>query len=264
MTGVVIPGLGEKLRLLAQLADIGGWDGLSKRFNRKEKTLRYWGTGNDSRQPSMLPSEHLPALRKTIADAIKEDPASSIIDDLVNAPPGELRQVLLGRSGLALCDVIDTLGEPTNATLLKGRSATVELVRVERIPPKPVELKVALDIPFRFIISDFHRRAVTIILQKSPTAWGYLGSGSRDAQGNLHVPGQSGGGFATMVESTETGVHRFVVIGLPTEPPINLLRYLRNEIALDLSAVSAIAATLQKADKAKSTILFCDILIERS
>lgn len=263
MTGVAIPGLGEKLRLLAQLADLGGWTGLCQRLERRPGTIRYWGNGSDTRQPGILPSDRLPALRNTIAEAIKEDPTSQRIDELINAPPGELRDVLLGRSNLALREVIDALGQPANARLLKDRSSTIELVRVEPKSQKSIALKVALDLAFRFIISDVKRRAVTIILQKSPSAWGYLGSGSRDTEGNLHVPGRSGSDYATMAEGTEIGVHRFVVIGLPTEPPINLSRYLRNEIALDLSAVSAIAATLQKSDRGKCTVLFCDILIER-
>jgi hypothetical protein len=263
MTGIAIPGLGEKLRLLAQLADLGGWTGLSQRLERKPGTIRYWGNGSDTRQPGMLPSNRLTVLRNTIAEAINEDPTSQRIDDLINAPPSELRDVLLGRSDIALRDVIDVLGQPANARLLKDRSTKIELVRVERKSVKTVELNVALDVPFRLVISDAQRRAVTIILQKSPSAWGYLGSGSRDAEGNLHVPGRIGSEFATMAEGTEIGVHRFVVIGLSTEPPINLSRYLRNEIALDLSAVSAIAATLQKSDKRKCTILYCDIMIER-
>jgi hypothetical protein len=212
----------------------------------------------------MLPSTRLPILRKTIADATKEDSTSPHIDELINASPVQLHNVLLGRSGLALRDVINTLGKPARAQLLTGRSATAELVRVEREPSIPVELKVALDVSFRLHLSDFHRRAVTIILQKSPSAWAYLGSGSRDTQGNLHIPGKSVGGFATMVESSEIGVHRFVVIGLPSEPEVNLSRYLRNEMALDLSAVSAIAATLQKAENEKCTVMYCDVLVERS
>jgi hypothetical protein len=264
LTAVSVPGLGEKLRLLAQLADVGGWDGLAQLFERKEQTLRYWGLGNAARPPDMLPSEHLPTLRKAIADAIKEDPASAHIDELINGSPGQLHQVLLGRSGHALRDVIESLGEPAHAALVVGRSSSIELVRVERVPPKPVDLKVALDIPFRLVFSDVHRRPVTLILQKSPSAWGYLGAGSRDGKGDLHVPGQSSTGFATMVEGTEIGIHRFVVIGLSAEPSVNLSRYLRNEIALDLSAVSAIAASLQKTEKTKGSVSYCDILIQRS
>jgi hypothetical protein len=264
MTGIAIPGLAEKLRLLAQLAEIDGWSGLAKRFGRSEKTLRYWGTGNDARPPNMLPSEHLPMLRKVIADAIKEDLASPQIDDLINSPPSELRHVLQGRSGLALMEVIELLGKQADAELFIDCSSTVELVRVAGKPVKQVKLKVALDVPFRLVFSEIQRRAVSIVLQKSPSAWGYVGSGYRDPKGDLHIPGQSSGNPATMIEFSETGIHRFVAIGLPTQPPVNLSRYARDEIALDISAVSAIASHLRSTDKEKCYVVYCEIMIERA
>lgn len=264
MTGLAIPGLGEKLRLLVQLSEIDGWSGLAKRFGRSEKTLRYWGTGNDDRQPNMLPSEHLPALRKVIADAIKADLTSPQIDDLIKSPPSELRQVLLGRSGIALLEVIEQSGRHADAELFTECPSTIELVRVAGKPVKQVKLRVALDVPFRLVFSGIQRKAFTIVLQKSPSAWGYIGSGYRDAKGDLHIPGQSNGNFANMIESAEPGIHRFVAIGMQNEPPVNLSRYARDEMALDISAVSAIASHLKSTDKAKFHIVFCELLIERA
>lgn len=264
MTGIAVPGLGEKLRLLAQLADIGGWSGLTERFEKSEKTLRYWGTGNGARQPNMLPSAHLPMLRKVIADAIKVDLASPQIDDLINSPASELRQVLLGRSGLALMEVIDHLGRYAEAELFTDRSSTVELVRIAGKPMKQIKLRVALDVPFRLLFSGTQRKAFTIVLQKSPSAWGYIGSGYRDAKGDLHIPGQRNGSLATMTESAEPGIHRFIAIGMQSEPPINLSRYARDEIALDVSAVSAIASHLRSSDKEKFYVVFCELMIERA
>ena len=264
MTGIAIPGLAEKLRLLAQLADIGGWSGLTQRFGRSEKTLRYWGTGNDARPPNMLPSEHLPTLRKVMADAIRADLASPQVDDLINSSPSELRHVLLGRSGVALMEVIDLLGKPADAELFTGRSSNVGLVRVAQKSAKDVKLRIGLDVPFRLVFSQLRRKTVTIVLQKSPSAWGYVGTGHRDAKGDLHIPGQIGGNLLTMVESAETGIHRFVAIGLPTPPSVNLSRYARDEIALDIAAVSAIANQLRDIGKEKCYVAFCDVLVERA
>lgn len=263
MTGIAIPGLAEKLRLLAQLAEIDGWSGLAKRFGRSEKTLRYWGTGNDARQPNMLPSEHLPTLRKVIADAIKADLASPQIDDLINSPPSELRQVLLGRSGLALLEVIDLSGRHADVELFTERPSNIELVRVAGKPIDSVKLRVALDVPFRLVFSRIQRKAFTIVLQKSPSAWGYIGSGYRDAKGDFYIPGQSNGNFATMIESAEPGIHQFVAIGMQNEPPVNLSRYARDQMALDISAVSAIASHLKSTDEGKFYVVFCELLIER-
>lgn len=264
MTGIAIPGLAEKLRLLAQLADIGGWSGLTQRFGRSEKTLRYWGTGNDARPPNMLPSEHLPMLRKVIADAIRADLASPQVDDLINSPPSELRHVLLGRSGVALMEVIDLFGKPADAELFTDRSSNVGLVRVAQKSAKDFKLRIGLDVPFRLVFSQLQRKTVTIVLQKSPSAWGYVGTCHRDAKGDLHIPGQIGGNLLTMVESAETGIHRFVAIGLPTPPSVNLSRYARDEIALDIAAVSAIANQLRDIGKEKCYVAFCDVLVERA
>jgi hypothetical protein len=264
MTGITVPGLGEKLRLLAQLTDLGGWVGLTERFGRSEKTLRYWGTGNDARQPNMLPSEHLPVLRNVIAEAIRADLTSPQIDDLINSPPYELRQVLLGRSGFALLEVIELHGKCADAELFTNRSSSVELVRVAGKPAKQVKLKVALDVPFRLVFSKSKRKAVTIVLQKSPSAWGFIGSGYRDAKGDLHIPGQSNGNLATMIESAEPGIHRFVAIGLPSGPPVNLSRYARDEIALDISALSAIASEIRRIEQERCYVEFCEVMIQRA
>lgn len=260
-----IPGLGRKLHLIAEALGENGAAKLAKRFDRSQKTLHYWSSGNAFRPASCLPSEHLPVLKAVVAEVTGLKTTSQAVDDLVFGPPVALEHLLSGRRGVALRDVIERFGAPGRATLLAGADAITGIVQIDRHVAASNSLSVPLDEPFRLIFHETPRCAQIVVLQNSPSAWAYLGSGHRLASGDLLVPGRrADGGHAVMTESSEPGAHRFVVIGLSSHLEFRLDRYAADGLPLDLPALSALAGAIRSNTDERRHIRFCEIIITRT
>lgn len=263
MARVDVPGLGQKLRLLAQRRGRDGWELLAARFGRSPATLRYWGLGNDARPPGMLPSEHLATFEALIREALDDGVPSSSVAELVFGSPALLEHALAGQRVEALTELIERYAEPKSVTLLSAQDA--ELVHLDRKPiPRP-NLIVALGEPFRLVFHEMPPLKVATYLQKSPGGWGYVGGGHATRGGDHRFPGEDSGGLPmTMTERQEVGLHRFIVIGLRHPPQVSLGRFEREGLPLDLTTLSVLAASLRDAGPGERIVVFADVQVENT
>lgn len=258
-----VPDLARKIDLLIASEPIGSREAFAQCMGVSAGTTYDWANGTATSPANTLPQTRIAAFAESVAAALGCEENDPIIGEIVHGPADLLATRLQARNAPALTDTVQKIGREIEAKLIRPESeiGAVRIVRQSDIEPK---LRLRLGEAFRLEFHDGPGFRLWIALQKSPSGWWSLGRVAQSADGVIHFPGESTQGtFDTMVEDSEAGRHRFVVVGLRQSLAISFDRFESEQMPIDALTLSAFSKSLLELKSDRRFVGYCDLAIRK-
>ena len=261
LSGVEIPALGRKLRLFIEKGSFADWNDLAKEFGVEAKTVQWWGHGDMARASNTLPGKHLKTLLRVLATQFEEELSNHQAKELLFAPLDYYESAFSSISQISLNALIARDAIKANARLFKQAAGNNPLVQIDKPQPQP-DFTLKIGELFRLEIDQIIDRGFAFVLQNVSKSWGFVSSEIRKGKKSVIAPPFDDAGLPQfMSETSEMGLHRFILIETSKPFPPSLHRYEQDSVPLDGLVLSRIAEHYQGQPNFKRSISIVAILI---
>ncbi len=244
MSGIHIPALGRKFRMLIDYGNFKDLEEMADLFGVTAKTLKWWGHGDAARPADTLPGRHLDMFLQMIGQSVSGRMTAEELKVFAFSSIGQWEDTFRSVSTISLSKLIESEAITECAELFLQPLPEADLIETEKsILPEP-ELSVSLNTWFRLEVSSRLESGHVFAVQNVLQNWGSVAAVFNKASGIILLPGilEDTQEPAHMRERQDTGLHRFIVFQTPAPPPADYKRYQDDGIQLDAHILTRLAA----------------------
>lgn len=229
-----VPGLTRKLKLLASHCGYKSIPALAKAIGTGRSTAYGWGHGVNDREAGTLPDKNKDNILQLMRQCFGEDQSKNRLVELLEGSLEEFETALQIQSATSIRKLIDDEVITDRGRLIRKKESLhlVETDEDER-SPKPHD-EVRLQEWFRLQFETASNEGFVFGLQQAGLRWRVLSAHLNTDKKFIHLPGLKANGTTTnMRESEQSGLHHFIAIQTSKPIPIEITRYLTDNIELD-------------------------------
>lgn len=263
MTGLIVPQLGRKIRLLVEYGIHPSIEAVARTLDRSPITLRGWGHGSSGTVPNRVPPQVASAFLELYAAALP-DLAPEQVRQLVLGPADDLEAMLSASAAPSLMVLITREADRTSGTLFDEKRGRLSLIRTNKAraarPLQTIELGRALGVEF----ATRSRAGFAVALQSASGGWGLVPCTLDRASGRIYLPNLNDNGSRDMLrEDNEIGPHLSIAAQAGRPFPPEPFAAARDGLALDRTLLAHFARNFEAQDKTTRRLFALDLEIVR-
>lgn len=260
MSGVPVPQLGRKLRLLvthgfaADMSDLAGKIG-----GRSPETLRWWQSEGGGRDANTVPERAFPDLLKVFGDALSGQTPEQV-RRLVLGPADDLEHLLAPQTALSFRALIEREADKSSGTVFGEDGRLLSLIKTNRPISHPAQARVMLGELFRIEFATRSRGGFVVAFQGAPGGWWVLPCSLDIPTRRIFLPDRDEEKTPFLMrEDLDAGRHLFVAVQADRPFPSELHTAAQDGVLLDRGLLSHFMQDLETRPKTARKLFALDV-----
>ena len=262
MSGLIVPQLGRKLRLLVDYGRYESLKALAASLGRSDITLRGWVNGASGTPPDRIPPEHVARFLSLYAAALPSL-SEPMLRNMVLGPAEDLEALLAAAATPSLRDLIAREADTGSESFFLAEN-TLSLTRTRDERNRSAKWRARLGADFRIEFATKSRAGFVTALQSAPSGWGAVPCAFDRAYSRIHLPGpDEAGRTGWLYENTATGRHLFVAMQGAKPFPPEIAAALRDHVPLDRTILAHVMRNWRDQNQRSRRLFALEVEIER-
>lgn len=258
MSGVPVPQLGRKLRLLVTHGHADHMTDLARKIGgRRPATLRWWQSESGGHVANTVPEDAFSDLLKVFGDALPGQTPKQL-RQLVLGPADDLEGLLAPQEATSFRALIDREADRSSGTLY--REDGLGLIKAHGGHTSPPQARVRRGELFRIEFATRLRGGFVAAFQAAPGGWGSVPSVLMRGKGAIHLPDTlPDGSPGFMSEDNEIGRHLFVAAQAARPFPPELEAAARDGLPLDRTLLAHVVRVFEAQDRSTRRLFTLEV-----
>lgn len=262
MTGVPVPQLGRKLRMLVACGRAEDMRDLAKKIGgRSPETLRWWQSEGGGRAANTVPDRAFADLLKVFGAALP-DQTPEQVRRLVLGPADDLEHLLAPIEAASFRALIEREADKSSGTIFNEDGRPLSLIKTNKPLAHPAQARVHLGDLFRIEFATRSRGGFAVAFQGAPGGWWVLPCSLDLPKRRIFLPDRDAEKTPFLMrEDLDAGRHLFVAVQADRPFPSEFHAAAQDGVLLDRGLLSHFLLDLEGRPKTARKLFALDIEI---